>query len=159
MTTAIYPGSFDPITNGHLDVLKRACSLFNHVIIAVAINNDKNSLIPIKERIELIKSSVEGIENVEVDSFSGLTVQYAKARGAKVLIRGLRAVSDFEYEMQMAQMNKVLDDKLETIFLMPRVEYNFLSSRTVKEVSLCGGDISSLVPEVVKNYLVRIKEE
>ncbi len=152
MTTAIYPGSFDPITNGHFDVLSRASKLFDKVILVVLSNSGKKSCLPTETRIKLIKESVEGIENVEVDSYNGLTVEYARARNAKVLIRGLRAISDFEYEMQLAQLNKNLDPNLDTIFLVPRVENNFLSSSIVKEIALLGGDISGIVPEPVKKY-------
>ncbi|HSA06636.1 MAG TPA: pantetheine-phosphate adenylyltransferase [Candidatus Gastranaerophilales bacterium] len=152
MTIAIYPGSFDPITNGHFDVLYRASKLFEKVIVVVLLNAAKKSFISVENRIELIKESVKDIKNIEVDSFEGLTVKYAKSKNAKVLIRGLRATSDFEYEMQMAQINKTLDANLETIFLVPGVENNFLASSIVKEVALFGGDISGLVPESVNKY-------
>lgn len=152
MTTAIYPGSFDPITNGHLDVLDRASKIFDKVIIAVVGNPNKKSFLPTEIRLKLIKESICGLNNVEVDSFVGLTVSYAKSKGANVLIRGLRAVSDFEYEMQMAQTNQNLDDQIDTIFLVPKVEHNFVSSSIVKEVSLLGGDISRMVPEPVNKF-------
>jgi len=152
LTIAIYPGSFDPITNGHFDVLYRASKLFEKVIVVVLLNAAKKSFISVENRIELIKESVKDIKNIEVDSFEGLTVKYAKSKNAKVLIRGLRATSDFEYEMQMAQINKTLDANLETIFLVPGVENNFLASSIVKEVALFGGDISGLVPESVNKY-------
>ena len=152
MTTVIYPGSFDPITNGHFDVLYRASELFDKVIVVVLSNINKDSFISTENRIELIRESSKHIKNVEVDSYDGLTVEYAKARNAKVLIRGLRAVSDFEYEMQMAQINKNLDPELDTIFLVPRVENNFLSSSIVKEIALLGGDVSGLVPDSVRKY-------
>ena len=158
MTTAIYPGSFDPITNGHIDVLTRASMLFDRVIIAVLTNPSKNSFLPIDVRIKLIKESVSDLKNVEVDAFDGLTVHYARIKEAKILIRGLRAVSDFEHEMQMAQMNKILAPEVETIFLVPRVEYNFLSSSVVKESALFGGDVGQLVPEPVNKYLLSIKK-
>ena len=153
MTLAIYPGSFDPITNGHLDVLERASKIFEKVIIAVLGNPNKNSFLSIETRVELIKESVSHLKNVEVDSFTGLTVEYAKAKSATVLIRGLRAVSDFEYEMQMAQINQNLGPQLDTIFLITKVENNFVSSSIVKEISLLGGDISQFVPETVNRYL------
>ena len=156
MTTAIYPGSFDPITNGHFDVLCRASELFDKIIVVVLSNVNKNSFISVENRLELIKESAKHIKNVEVDSYSGLTVEYARAKNAKVLIRGLRAVSDFEYEMQMAQINKNLDPELDTIFLVPRVENNFLSSSIVKEISLLGGDVSGLVPGPVLKYFEKI---
>jgi len=153
LTTAIYPGSFDPITNGHLDVLERASKLFTKVIIAVSVNPSKNTTLPTEIRVKLIKDSVSHLKNVEVDNFSGLTVEYAKNKGADVLIRGLRAVSDFEYEMQMAQINQNLNYKLDTIFLVPKVENNFLSSSIVKEVSKMGGDVSQFIPKPVNEYL------
>jgi len=158
LTVAIYPGSFDPITNGHLDVLHRASKLFDHVIIAVLINPSKTPFLSIDVRMNLIRESITDLKNVEVDSFEGLTVDYAVKKNAKVLIRGLRAVSDFEHEMQMAQINKTLNTEVETIFLVPKSEYNFLASSLVKEVSLLGGDVSQLVPEVVNKYLNTIKK-
>ncbi len=156
MITAIYPGSFDPITNGHLDVLERASKLFGKVIIAVLGNPNKKSSLPIETRVRLIKETISHLNNVEVGSFTGLTVDYAKAKGAQVLIRGLRAVSDFEYEMQMAQTNKHLYPQLDTIFLVPRMENNFISSSVIKEISLLGGDITQFVPEPVNKYFKTI---
>lgn len=153
MKIAIYPGSFDPITKGHLDVLKTAAEIFDKVIIAVLINPSKKGAISVEERVELIKASIEGIDNVEVDSFEGLTVEYAKKRGAKIIIRGLRAVSDFEYEMQLSQTNSALSADIKTIFLTTRPKYNFISSSTVKEIAFMGGDVSKFVPEVVNEYL------
>jgi len=155
LTTAIYPGSFDPITNGHIDVLRRASKLFDDVIIAVLENPSKNPTFSVNDRIKLIKDSILDLKNVKVDAFKGLTVDYARQKKAKVLIRGLRAVSDFEHEMQMAQMNKNLYPDLETIFLVPSVENSFLSSSLVKEVSILGGDISNVVPDAVNNYLTK----
>ena len=152
MTTAIYPGSFDPITNGHLDVLERASKIFKKVIMAVLVNPNKNSFLSTETKVALIKESVSHLNNVEVDSFMGLTVEYAKAKNADVLIRGLRAVSDFEYEMQMAQINQNLGPELDTIFLITKVENNFVSSSIVKEISLLGGDISQFVPEPVNRH-------
>jgi len=154
---AVYPGSFDPITNGHVDVLRRASKLFDKVIIAVLKNPSKVHYLTVDDRIKLIKESVLDLGNIEVDSFEGLTVDYARKKNAKVLIRGLRAVSDFEHEMQMAQMNKTLYPDLETMFLVPSVENNFLSSSLVKEVATFGGDISQVVPEAVNNYFNREK--
>ena len=153
MKTAIYPGSFDPITKGHLDVLERAASMFDKVIIAVLDNTKKKCLLSIDERVELIKKSVSHLENVFVDSFNGLTIEYARKQNAEVLIRGLRAVSDFEYEMQLSQMNSVLAPEINTIFLITKPKYNFISSSTVKEIAMMGGDISKFVPTEVKNYL------
>lgn len=153
MKIAIYPGSFDPITKGHLDVLKTASEIFDKVIIAVLINPAKQGAISVDERVELINASIEGMDNVEVDSFEGLTVEYAKKRGAKIVIRGLRAVSDFEYEMQLSQTNSALSADIKTIFLTTRPKYNFISSSTVKEIALMGGDVSKFVPEPVNEYL------
>ena len=159
MTTAIYPGSFDPITNGHLDVLERASKIFKKVIIAVLVNPNKNSFLSTETKVTLIKESVSHLNNVEVDSFMGLTVEYAKAKNANVLIRGLRAVSDFEYEMQMAQINQNLGPQLDTIFLITKVENNFVSSSIVKEISLLGGDISQFVPEQVNRHFNNLKNQ
>lgn len=153
MKIAIYPGSFDPITKGHLDVLKTGSEIFDKVIIAVSKNTAKKSFLSVEERVELIKWSIEGMDNVEVDSFEGLTVEYAKKRGAKVILRGLRAVSDFEYEMQLSQTNSALSENIKTIFLTTRPKYNFISSSTVKEIALMGGDISKFVPDTVYEYL------
>jgi pantetheine-phosphate adenylyltransferase len=161
LTTAVYPGSFDPVTYGHIDVLKRASKLFDHVIIAVLINPVKDPFLPLDVRIKLIKESIRDLKNVEVDSFKGLTVEYAKQKNAKILIRGLRAVSDFEYEMQMAQLNKILSSEVETIFLVPSIEYNFISSSTAKQIALLGGDVSQILPEPVDKYLrkLAVKEQ
>ena len=160
MKTAIYPGSFDPITNGHLDVLKTSSEIFNKVIIAVAYNPEKKNsgLLTVYERVELIKKCVKDFDNVEVDSFEGLTVEYAKAKGAKVLIRGLRAVSDFEFEMQLSQTNSALCEDIKTVFLITKPKYNFISSSTIKEILANGGDISKFVPEPVYEYLKDKKE-
>ena len=156
MTTAIYPGSFDPITNGHLDVLKTSSEIFEKVIIAVAYNPLKNfsGFLTVDERLELIKKSITDFNNVEVDCFEGLTVEYAKKIGAKVLIRGLRAVSDFEFEMQLSQTNSSLDKEIKTIFLTTRPKYNFISSSSVKEVASFGGDVSKFVPAPVNEFLI-----
>ena len=132
MKTAIYPGSFDPITNGHLDVIERAAKLFDHLIIAVANNSEKRPLFPTEERVRLIEESVVGLASVEVTSFRGLLVNFASERGALVVVRGLRAVTDFEYEFQMALMNRTLRDEVETVFLAAREEYTYLSSRIIR---------------------------
>lgn len=153
MKTAIYPGSFDPITKGHLDVLKTGSEIFDKVIIAVSTNHAKIGFLSIEERIELIKASVAEMPNVEVDAFDGLTVEYAKKKGAKIILRGLRAVSDFEYEMQLSQTNSALSADIKTIFLTTRPKYNFISSSTVKDIALMGGDVSKFVPDVVNEYL------
>ena len=153
MSLAIYPGSFDPITKGHIDVLKKASKIFDRVIIAVSINPAKKAMFSIEERINMIKESVQGINGVEVDYFEGLTAKYASEKGANAIIRGLRAVSDFEYEMQMAQMNNNLYDEIETVFLVPQSKYNFISSSIVKEVSKLGGDIDKFVTQPVSKYL------
>ena len=153
MKIAIYPGSFDPITYGHLDILKNAAGIFDKVIIAVAHNDAKSGFLSVEERVELIKKSITDIENAEVDSFDGLTIEYAKKRGANVLIRGLRAVSDFEFEMQLSQTNSALCDDIKTVFLTTKPKYNFISSSTIKEIYTNGGDISKFVPEAVDEYL------
>ncbi len=154
MKIAIYPGSFDPITNGHLDVLKTAAAIFDKVIIAVAYNSEKQGgFLSVKERVDLIKKSIKDFDNVEVDSFQELTVDYARQKNAKVLIRGLRAVSDFEFEMQLSQTNSALDKEIKTIFLTTRPKYNFISSSSVKEVISLGGDCAKFVPQEVNDYL------
>ena len=153
MTIAIYPGSFDPITNGHIDILKSGAEIFDKVIIAVSYNVNKKGFLPIEERIKLIKSSVEFLPNVEVDSFEGLTVEYAKKRNADVLLRGLRTSFDFEYELQLSQTNNALDKNLKTVFLITKPEYNFISSSMVREILINNGDISKFVPRVVEEYL------
>ena len=148
MRRAIYPGSFDPITYGHLDVLQRAASLFDEVVIAVAFNDRKSSLFSSDERLALI-SGVLTLPNVRVAKFDGLLVEFARAQGACALVRGLRAVSDFEFEFQMALMNRKLECRIETIFLMPREEYTYLSSRIVKEIARLGGNVDAFVPPSV----------
>lgn len=155
MKIAIYPGSFDPITKGHLDILKNASGIFDKVIIAVARNGEKKGFLPTEERVELIKKSIEGLDNVEVDAFEGLTIEYAKKRGAEILIRGLRAVSDFEYEMQLSQTNSALCDEIKTVFLTTKPKYNFISSSTIREILQNNGDISKFVPQAVNEYLTQ----
>lgn len=153
MKIAIYPGSFDPITKGHLDVLKRAADIFDKVIIVVSVNVHKESFLPLKDKLNLIKESCKDIPNIEVDSFNGLTIEYAKKRNANVIIRGLRAVSDFEYEMQLSQANSALCNEIHTVFLITKPKYNFISSGTVKEIALMNGDVTKFVPEPVAKYL------
>lgn len=155
MKIAIYPGSFDPITKGHLDILKNAAGIFDKVIIAVARNGEKKGFLSTEERVELIKKSIEGLDNVEVDAFEGLTIEYAKKRGAEILIRGLRAVSDFEYEMQLSQTNSALCDEIKTVFLTTKPKYNFISSSTIREILQNNGDISKFVPQAVNEYLTQ----
>ena len=152
-TVAIYPGSFDPITNGHLDVLRRATSMFDHVIVGIAPNAEKHPLFTTPERLALTHAAIKGIRRASVEEFDGLLVDYAQRKKAQVLVRGLRAVSDFEYEFQMALMNRKLAAKVETIFLMPKDEYTFISSRLVKEVAMLGGNVSDFVPVVVQKAL------
>jgi pantetheine-phosphate adenylyltransferase len=153
MRRAIYPGSFDPVTNGHLDVIERARKLFDEVIVAVAHNDEKQALFSLKERLDLLGETAGKIDNVRIAKFKGLLVDFAKAEKAGAVIRGLRAVSDFEFEFQMALMNRKLDAAVETIFLMPKEEYTYLSSRIVKEIARLGGDISSFVPACVAKAL------
>jgi len=152
---AVYPGSFDPITNGHLDVIRRAAKMFDRVIVAVARNADKAPLFTVEERETLARGAMRGLRNVAVDDFEGLLVGYARRKKASVVVRGLRAVSDFEFEFQMALMNRKLDGEIETIFLMPKDEYTFISSHLVKEIAGLGGDVSSFVPRAVEEALRR----
>jgi len=154
MRKAIYPGSFDPITRGHLDVIKRAAGLFDELIVAVAVNDEKKPLFSREERIQLIEKSCDDISNVTVSSFDGLIVEYAEKENAIALVRGLRAISDFEFEFQMALMNRKLSPQMETVFLTPKEKYSYISSRLVKEVARLGGDIHSLVPKHVGTALL-----
>ena len=149
MRIAVYPGSFDPITNGHLDILRRALSVFDKVIVLIAVNPKKKSVFSIEERIKIIKESIKVLKGAQVDSWEGLTVQYAKKVGATALIRGLRAVTDFEYEFQLSAANTFADPEIETIFFMSRKETTFISSSTIHELYSGGIDISSLVPPAV----------
>lgn len=151
--TAIYPGTFDPITNGHLDILQRSHRLFHHIILGIGSNPKKTALFSLDERISMVGESIKNLPNVSVEIFDGLLVDFAKKNGASVIIRGLRAVSDFEYEFQMALMNRKLDDKIETVFLMPSEEYSYLTSTIIKVVSSLNGDISTLVPRHVHSML------
>ncbi|WP_416198080.1 MAG: pantetheine-phosphate adenylyltransferase [Sporanaerobacter sp.] len=149
----IYPGSFDPVTNGHLDIIKRCSKKFDKVIVAILNNSSKKTLFTVEERTELLKKAVEKYDNVEIDDFSGLLIDYAKERNVTTMVRGLRAVSDFEYEMQMALVNKKLYGDIETLFMVSSGEYAYLSSSIVKEVAMFDGDVSCLVPNVVEKAL------
>jgi pantetheine-phosphate adenylyltransferase len=153
MKIAIYPGTFDPITNGHIDILERALELFDKVIISLAVNSTKEPLFSEQERLEMIKEVIRNYENVEVDSFQCLLVEYAQQRNAIAIIRGLRAISDFEFEFQMALMNRKIYKKASTVFLMPHEKYTYLSSTIIKEMARLHGDISQFVPEPVRRKL------
>ena len=150
---AVYPGSFDPITNGHLDIIERGLKLFDKIIVAILYNSAKKFLFTIEERIEMIEESLSGFSNVEVDAFDGLLVDYAKKRGAGTILRGMRAVSDFEYEFQLALMNRRLNRKIQTVFLMTGLRWIFTSSSIIKEAARFGGDIEGMVPPVVNRKL------
>lgn len=152
-TKAIYPGSFDPVTFGHLDIIKRSRTLFDEVVVAVATNVQKESFLDIDDRLALLRDVTAGMDGVEITSFSGLLVDFARSISARIAIRGLRAVSDFEFEFQMALTNRSLDPELETVFLMPKGRYIFLSSRLIRELWLLGGSVSKFVPEPVAEYL------
>jgi pantetheine-phosphate adenylyltransferase len=155
MKRAIYPGSFDPVTNGHLDVIERARKLFDEVIVAVAHNVEKEPLFTLEERLGLLRDSLGQNEQVRIGQFDGLLVDFAAAQKADAVIRGLRAVSDFEFEFQMALMNRSLSPKIETIFLMPKEEYTYLSSRLVKEIARLGGNVSTFVPACAAKALAQ----
>lgn len=152
----VYPGTFDPLTNGHLGVIKRGLNIFDKVIVVVASNSSKNPLFNAQERVDMIREVVEGLENVEVDQFDGLLVDYARKRGAKVILRGLRSVTDFDYEFQMANINKKIAPDIETLFMMTEEEYFFINSIHVREVAYFGGNVSKLVPVCVER---RLKEK
>ena len=154
MRTAIYPGSFDPLTNGHLDVVQRAAKLFDRVIVAVAKNDSKRPLFTLAKRLELVRAAVIHLPHVEADSFDNLLIEYVEQQKAQAVVRGLRAVSDFEFEFQLALMNRKLNGRIETIFMMPKDTYTFLSSRIVKEIAALGGDVSPFVPPHVKAALL-----
>ncbi len=154
MKTAIYPGTFDPVTNGHVDVANRAAELFDKVIVCVAVNTLKTPLFTGAERVEMIRESLKDTDNIEVEEFTGLLVDYAKKKNAEAIVRGLRAVSDFEYEFQMALTNRKLCADVDTIFLMPHENFTYLNSTIVREIARFGGDVSEFVPEHVKNQLI-----
>ena len=153
MRIAVYPGSFDPITNGHLDIVRRAAQMFDRVIVAVAVNDAKAPLFTVDERVQLAAEAVSGLQNAAVDEFDGLLVEYARRKRASVVVRGLRAVSDFEFEFQLALMNRKLDPGIETIFLMTKDEYTFISSRQVKEICQLGANVSDFVPRGVERAM------
>ena len=144
---AVYPGSFDPITNGHIDVIKRASKVFDHLIVAVLVNYSKKSMFTLDERLDILKHSIENLDNVSFDSFSGLLVDYCKEKQLSAIVMGLRAISDFEFELQMAQMNRQLYDETETVFFTTSEQYSYLSSSLVKEVAKFGGKIDGLIPD------------
>ena len=150
---AIYPGSFDPVTNGHLDVIQRAARIFDHVIVAVADNTSKKALLTIKERVDLLRKVTQGIKNVSVETFDALVIEYARKKKINVLIRGLRMTSDFDYEFQIALTNRRLAEDIETVFLMPSENVSFVSSSLLKEITGLNADISSFVPKVVERKL------
>lgn len=152
---AICPGSFDPLTNGHLDIIQRGATIFDQVIVAVFNNQSKSPLFDLEERIYLIEESVKDLSNVSVDTSQGLLIDYARAKNAQVILRGLRAVSDFEYEMQITSMNRKLDENIETFFMMTNNQYSFLSSSIVKEVARYKADVSDLVPKIVEEALIK----
>lgn len=156
MKVAIYPGSFDPVTYGHIDIIKRSIKIFDHLIVAILSNVKKKSLFTLNERVKMLKTILKNMKKVEIGSFDGLLVDYMKKREATILIRGLRAVSDFEYEFQMAHMNHKLYPEMETIFMMTGEEYSYISSQLVKEVFSLGGDVSFFVPPLV---VKRLKEK
>ena len=150
---AVYPGSFDPLTNGHVDIIDRGSRLFDRIIVGVLINLEKSPLFTVPERVAIARSVFRDYTNVEVDTFDGLLVEYARRKHATVIVRGLRAISDFEYEMQMALMNRRLNTDVETVFMMPAEPYTYVSSRLVKEVVALGGSVTGLVPQLVEERL------
>jgi pantetheine-phosphate adenylyltransferase len=152
-TLAVYPGSFDPLTNGHVDIISRGARLFDRIVVAILVNAEKSPLFTIAERVDIIRTVFKDHPNVEVDKFDGLLVDYVARRNAQVIVRGLRAVSDFEYEFQMALMNQRLNDKIQTIFMTPAEQYTYISSRLIKEVFALGGRVHGLVPDMVEARL------
>lgn len=160
MRIGVYPGSFDPVTYGHLDIILRASKVFDRLIIAVLRNSSKKPLFTVEERVNMIRMATEGIANVEVEAFDGLTVDFAQRKGSTTIVRGLRAISDFEYELQIAQTNHKINTKIDTIFFNTSVEYSYLSSSIVREIASYGGDISNFVPaEIEKLVLEKYKDQ
>jgi pantetheine-phosphate adenylyltransferase len=155
---AIYPGSFDPLTNGHVDIILRGAHLFDRILVAILVNAEKHPLFTSAERVEMVREVFREYRNVEVDTFDGLLVEYARGKRASAIVRGLRAVSDFEYEFQMALMNRHLEPNLETVFMMPAEQYTYLSSRLIKEVFSLGGEVTGLVPPLVEARMQDKKE-
>lgn len=155
-TIAIYPGTFDPITNGHLDIIKRACKMFDTIIVAVANNKSKNSMFNLEKRVEMVKIATQNMPKIKVKEFNSLLVNFAKKENAKIIIRGLRAVSDFEYELQMSYANQSLDNSIETIFLMPTLNNAFISSSIVRNILAYNGDISHLVPKEIEKMISQL---
>jgi pantetheine-phosphate adenylyltransferase len=152
-TLAVFPGSFDPLTNGHVDIIERGARLFDRIVVALLVNAEKSPLFSMDERVDIARTVFAGFPNVEIDTFEGLLVDYVERRGAQVIVRGLRAVSDFEYEFQMALMNRRLKGKIETVFMMPAEQYTYISSRLIKEVFSLGGRVHGMVPDMVEQRL------
>jgi pantetheine-phosphate adenylyltransferase len=152
-TVAVYPGSFDPLTNGHVDIISRGAKMFDRIIVAILVNAEKAPLFTMDERVEIARAVFASVPSVEVDTFDGLLVDYVERRRAQVIVRGLRAVSDFEFEFQMALMNQRLNPKIDTVFMMPAEQYTYISSRLIKEVFSLGGRVNGLVPELVEERL------
>ncbi|HKB12769.1 MAG TPA: pantetheine-phosphate adenylyltransferase [Vicinamibacterales bacterium] len=155
-TLAVYPGSFDPLTNGHVDIITRGARLFDRIVVAILVNAEKAPLFSMAERVEIAREVFSQLRNVEIDTFDGLLVDYVERRNAQVIVRGLRAVSDFEFEFQMALMNQRLNGRIETVFMMPAEQYTYISSRLIKEVFALGGRVHGLVPELVE---LRLREK
>ena len=154
MNIAIYPGSFDPVTNGHLDIIERTAEIFDKVIVAILVNSNKTPTFSIEEKIEMLKKSTAHIKNVEIEFFDGLLVNFVKKKGAKVIVKGLRAISDFEYEFQMAMLNKSVAPDIETLFMMTSNKYSYLSSSIVKELGRLGASLEDLVPQAIMNNVI-----